>query len=436
MKLARNRLSLVEYGRQSDLINDISDLAGINNGKARQLLLDAGARVAKSLGFSKNPLIVDEVNVRATDFAGIIRLAPSLELEVAPKFLGLDDVDTAWREDFFFLATLSRHGRLLGHERLSSSGGAPRDLSTLVARSIVGMYESRKRRPLRSYRVTREKGFFLDGDPDPVDLVLPTSEGYEQEVMRFDRRNAWNADIVEAAKVLLPEVSDPSTLGSLVRLIEELSPQGLSVRTKKPIPARHAAWRPLHELAVDVLDGLGMSYRRGRSSSPGFVVKTWQIWEDLLLTAAKLGFGRDFVSAQKRFSLGSRVRLRDGFVKEVPVFPDVLIEAGDNHPQLVFDAKYKGHVERGYLRISEADIYEALAFARASKCNNVVLAYPATVEREICRGPGECVPFEEIEVGEVRIVGVQIESRLVSKSGGLKLFSENLAHDLSEIFDK
>ena len=171
-------------------------------------------------------------------------LTPSLELEVAPKFLGLDDTDAAWREDFFFLSTLSRHGRLLASERLSASGGAPRDLSTLVARSITSMYEARKRRPLRSYHRVCESDFFINGDPDPVDLIFPSPDGFEQEIIRFDRRNGWNADIVAAAKELLPEVSDPLAASSLVRLIEDLSPQNAPVNRRKPIPARQRAWKP------------------------------------------------------------------------------------------------------------------------------------------------------------------------------------------------
>ncbi|MGC8733036.1 MAG: hypothetical protein ACP5RC_12390 [Halothiobacillaceae bacterium] len=175
---ARKRLSLVEYGAPVDLGREIAAAIGVDRTKANSLLTDAGSRAASSLGLTYNPISVDVKGVRAIDFAGLIRLAPSLELEVAPKFLGLDDADAAWREDFFFLSTLSRHGRLLATERLAASGGAPRDLSTLVARSITSMYEARKRRPLRSYRRVKEADFFIEGDPDPVDLIFPSPDGF------------------------------------------------------------------------------------------------------------------------------------------------------------------------------------------------------------------------------------------------------------------
>jgi len=421
----RKRLSLVEYGSPVDLSREISTALGVDRTKANSLLTDAGSRAASSLGLNYNPISVDARGARAVDFAGLIRLAPSLELEVAPKFLGLDDADAAWREDFFFLSTLSRHGRLLATERLSASGGTPRDLSTLVARSITSMYEARKRRPLRSYRRVREADFFVDGDPDPVDLIFPSPDGFEQEIIRFDRRNGWNADIVAAAKELLPEVSDPSAVGSLVRLIEDLTPQRGPASRRKAIPARHRAWRPLHELSVDVLGGLGLNYKQGQAHAPGYLVSTWRVWEDLLTVGARLGFGRSAVVPQKGFALGTKTKVSTGTVSKLSVFPDCVIESDGPRPRILLDAKYKGHVEKGQLRITEADIYEALAFSRATGCNLVVLAYPAQ-PGDVPQPVGTCIVFEKAQVEAVRIIGIHIESRLISKSGALRTFSANL----------
>jgi 5-methylcytosine-specific restriction enzyme subunit McrC len=429
----RTRLSLVEYGAPVDLSREIGAAIGVDRTKANSLLMEAGSRAALSLGLKYNPISVDAKGTRAIDFAGLIRLAPSLELEVAPKFLGLDDADAAWREDFFFLSTLSRHGRLLATERLSASGGAPRDLSTLVARSITSMYEARKRRPLRSYRKETEADFFIDGDPDPVDLIFPTPDGFEQELIRFDRRNGWNADIVAAAKELLSEVSDPSAVGSLVRLIEDLSPQNGPASRRKAIPARQRAWRPLHEISVDVLGGLGLNYKQGQAHAPGYLVLTWRVWEDLLTVAARLGFGRSAVVPQKGFALGTKTKISTGAISRLSVFPDCVIEGEGARPRMLLDAKYKGHVEKGQLRITEADIYEALAFSRATGCNLVVLAYPAQ-PGDAPQPVGTCTIFEKAQVDTVQIVGVQIESRLISKSGALRTFSANVAAGISVAF--
>lgn len=434
MAHTRTRLSLVEYGAPVDLSHAIAEAIGVDRAKANSLLLEAGGRAAFSLGLNYNPISVDAKGTRAINFAGLIRLAPSLELEVAPKFLGLDDTDAAWREDFFFLSTLSRHGRLLASERLSASGGTPRDLSTLVARSITSMYEARKRRPLRSYRRVREADFFIDGDPDPVDLIFPSPDGFEQERILFDRRNGWNADIVAAAKELLPEVSDPSVASSLVRLIEDLSPQNAPANRRKPIPARHRAWKPLHELSIDVLGGLGLNYKQGQAHAPGYLINTWRVWEDLLTVAARLGFGRNAVVPQRGYPLGTKIKISTGVVSKLSVYPDCVIESDGTRPRMLLDAKYKGHVEKGQLRISEADIYEALAFSNATGCKLVALAYPAQ-PGDALQPVGTCTVFEKAVVDAVQIVGIQIESRLISKTGALRLFGANIAASLSEVFE-
>lgn len=395
------------------------------------MLLETGSRAASALGLSVNPISVDRRGTRAVDIAGLIRLGPSLELEIAPKFLGLDETHARWREDFFFLSTLSRHGRLLARERLTSSGGAPRDLSALVARAFVEMYEARKPRPLRAYRRVKETDFFLDGDPDPVDLLYPGPDGFEQELVRFDRCNTWNGTISAAAQELLPEVGDAATAGSLMRVIEDLAPQSIRRKvSRKAVPARHRAWQPLHDLSVDVLKGLGLIYKQGQAHAPGYVVSTWQVWEDLLAIASRIGFGRSIVSLQKGFVLGSRTKPFSPKPSAFSVFPDCVIDADGGRPRFLLDAKYKGNIERGTLRIAEADLYEAMAFAKAADCSHVALAYPA-FPISPPEPPGSCLVFEQVEVETVRIFGVQVEVRGISKSGALKGFANVLSSGLS-----
>lgn len=117
-------------------------------------------------------------------------------------------------------------------------------------------------------------------------------------------------------------------------------------------------------------------------------------------------------------------------VSDVSVFPDCVIEVEGTTPRMLLDAKYKGHVEKGQLRLAEADIYEALAFSWAAGCNLVVLAYPALLG-DAPRSVGTCVVFEKVQVEGVQIIGIQIESRLISRSGALRTFSANLATGIS-----
>ncbi len=229
----------------------------------------------------------------------------------------------------------------------------------------------------------------------------------------------------------MPEVGDPAAASGLVRMIEDLAPQSWSGgHRRKPIPSRHRAWSPLHDLSVDVLNGLGMTYKQGRAHAPGYLVSTWQIWEDLLTIGSRLGFGRSAVSPQKGFALGTRSKLATGTKSSiVSVFPDCVIESDGVRPKFLLDAKYKGHVEKGVLRIAEADIYESLAFSKATGCGRIVLAYPALPEAAPLP-PGSCTAFECVDIDGVRIVGVQIETRAISKRGALRAFVENLVQQL------
>ncbi len=148
----------------------------------------------------------------------------------------------------------------------------------------------------------------------------------------------------------------------------------------------------------------------------------------------RLGFGRSVVVAQKAFSLGTRTRGNMGVTRLLSVFPDFVIEPDGDRPRMILDAKYKGHVEKnGQTRISEADIYESLAFSRATSCNLVVLVYPALPTDEL-QPIGACIVFEKIQVGLVYILGVQIETRGISKAGALNKFALSLANFLSSVW--
>ncbi|MEM6192059.1 5-methylcytosine restriction system specificity protein McrC [Shewanella scandinavica] len=424
---------MIEYGVPKKLTEDISKKFKIDKSKIDLLLTSAGKRVASFLNLSENPIVSGGDGFRATKFAGLVKLSPYLELEIAPKFLGLDDSDSTWREDFFFLSFLSSHGHLLASEKLSSSGGFSKGLPTLVAHALVCMYEDAKRRPLRTYRKVYSEDFFLDGELDPIDLILPSQDGFKQENIQFDRVNEWNSSILAAANVLLPQVQDPSVMGRLLRLRSELSPQrNFSRVSRKKVPSRHRSWNSIHALSIDILNGLGLHYNQGLSSAPGYVISTWRVWEDLVTIAVRLGFGTKFVSSQKQFLLGRRKRLDTNSDTKISVYPDCIIESDGKRPRIIVDAKYKGHIEKRRLRIDESDIYEALAFARASKCGKVVFIYPTVPCGDVII-TGSCTVFERIDIDEVEVIGVQVEVRCISQEGGLNLFALNLCDGILSI---
>jgi 5-methylcytosine-specific restriction enzyme subunit McrC len=429
------RFCLTEYDPPVPLVGQIAQATGLAPVRITEWLQRAGDRAALSLGFSNAPLQVAGQRVQAADFAGLLRVAPAIELEVAPKFLGTSAA--GWREDFFFLAMLSRHGRMLSSDRLRAVSGANSDLATLVARALIQMYWDNHRRPIRTYRRRLESHFAIDGDVDAEDLRMPTDDGFAQTVIRFDRANPYNAAVSAACADLLSEVQDVDVRAGLGRIIQSLGAQ-TPVRSLQPrrLPSRARAWQSTYELALDVLRGFGLAYDHGRSVAPGFVLSTWQVWEDLITIALRSHLGGAAVAAQKGIKLGHRQRGSDGDwapEKSFVVTPDLRIDGSKaGFGDMLIDAKYKGRLYQGRQRIVEADVYEAMAFAKAAKSNRVVLVYPKLALNAPV-AVGTTSTFERVAVDGVAVWGVEVEVRGIAKRGGLRVFAENLVVALAAI---
>lgn len=421
MRGERRRFQAVEYSKPIPLVASLSAQAGLTHAQARELLDAAGERLRASLSLKRVPFEWVGERVQFTNFAGVFLIAPGIELEVAPKFLGHTK---GWREDFFLLATLDKHGRLLDEQSIRAHASATSDLFTLIGRSLVEMYWRNQRRPLRAYRRHAIQDFALDGDFDPSDLLLPEEEGFEQVITSFTRHNPYNAVISAAASRLAPVVSDPETRARLERVTQNLPRQAPPLRVKaRRMPSRARTWQPTYDLAVDIIQGFGGSYDAGSAIAPGFVLKTWQAWESLVTTALRIAFGAGNVASQFASELGRRLAL-SGKDEALLVVPDNIVCPGGR--SILVDAKYKGNVEAGPTAISNADVYEALAFAQATGVQDVVLAYPrritgaGTATADVAGGFHE---FSTIKVGEVVIHGVEFGVRGLSQAHGLRTFA-------------
>lgn len=425
------RATLVEYAVPKPVLHHLAMTLGTDLALVRDQIVGAGERVARTLSLQSNPFSTSGSDVRVAGVAGLLRIGPRLELEIAPKFLGTEWA--SWREDFFFIAMLSRHGRLLANERLSSTVGAREDLATLVARAMISMFWENHRRPLRTYRHAQVEDFVIDGDVDPESIVLPPTDGYAQRLVTYDRHNIFNAAILAATQALLPAVRDPQTRRQLVRVAEVLAPQAAVRRAQhRPVPSRARRWQSLHDLAIDVLRGFGVAYDAASVKAPGFVVDTWRVWEDLLTVALRLSWGSGKVDAQRSVALGVRTSFDAGgkaSSRMAWVTPDLVIDHGAG---LIVDAKYKGRIGELKNRISEADLYESLAFASAMKVGRVVLLYPA-VARATALPVGTITTFERVAIGPVVVLGMEVEVRGISRVGALRRFADNLVAALKPL---
>lgn len=421
------RITAIEYAKPAALAENIARKNEISLGQARELLLGAGDRVRGLLGLEAAPIFLVGEKAQFQNFAGLLVLARGLELEIAPKFLG--DAD-GWREDFFLLATLSHHGRLLDEEGLQASAQADSDLATLIGRSLVQMYWSNHRRPLRSYRRLRETDFAIEGDYDPEDLAIPTEDGFVQETTSFTRINPFNGIIRAAAAQLAPVVPDAETRARLERVAEHLPRQPAPARLdNRNVPSRARSWQPTYDLSLDILRGLGGAYDPENALAPGFVMTTWQVWEHLISIGLRSGLGGKNISVQAKHQLGTRNS--GGKSTALNVYPDVIaqIREPEGVRNVIIDAKYKGHVERGTKSVSNADIYEAIAFSRATSVKDVVLVYPRTFDianPETC-AVGNATEFSNITVDDIQIRALDLGVCGISKRGGLKKFVTTLS---------
>ena len=117
--------------------------------------------------------------------------------------------------------------------------------------------------------------------------------------------------------------------------------------------------------------------------------------------------GSAAVQRTRPYRLGTRAS------SDVLTTPDLTVKIGSK--VLLVDAKYKGRAWRPLNRIGAADLYEAFAFARAAKLDEVVLMYPRPAS--LPRTPlGSLSAFDEVLVESCRIVGVDVECRGISLS--------------------
>lgn len=429
-----SRFHLVEYGPPVALLPDLAAALGAGTAEAARVLSEAGNRVARQVGLKDAPIELNGGLVSSHSIAGLLRLGRSSELEISPKFLGSHADGTGWQQDFFFLAMLSKHGHLLTSDRIRSRPGESNDLDVLLARAIHDMYTEQQHRPIRSYQRTTEHDFFLDGDVDPFDLKMPDARGYPQEVIRFNRANRYNAIISAAAQVTRRHIKRPAENIQLGQLMGHLGHQpripGGSL-SRVTVPGRSRSWQPLVDLSIDVINGSGMTFNEGGGRSPGFVVSTWQLWQDLLTISLRLAYGAIRAKPEPQLVLGSRHRV-NGTKGRLNVHPDVSAVTNSGVAVLV-DAKYKGRVDRKKGYASEADVYESMAFSQASGGLPVVLAYPRLASAPLCQ-VGHVELLERVEVpGSGDIFAVAVEVRGIAARNAFATFVASFGRGLDDI---
>ncbi|MEU3971289.1 MULTISPECIES: 5-methylcytosine restriction system specificity protein McrC [Streptomyces] len=420
-----HRVRVAENRDESRLVPELAGVTGQPEPEIEGLLLRAGRRLTELLGHEQLPLRISSAgSVRIEGVAGLLRLSPQLELEIVPKFLEGTDAD--WRQDFFRVALLSKTGKLLPREHLRADFATRGDLTTLVGRTLAYLYWESHRRPLREYRSRTVRDYAVVGDLDPVGIVLPEAGGFKQEQLVFDHVNSWNEVISAAASALLPEVQDGETLRQLLRVRQALAPQR-EVRSAlhRRLPNRYHHWQALYDLSVEVLNGFGVGYDERHLRAPGYVMVMWSTWQHLCELALRVGLTPLEVHASPPFPLGMRNS------KVLTVTPDVAV-GPRNAPTLLVDAKYRARLN-GRVSVGNSDIYESLAFLRATGAEQMILLYPRPASDGAPLKPGATRLFQTITVGGERIDALLVECRGIGAAQGFEAFSRNLASGIENV---
>ena len=424
-RAARVRVPATEYVTSTDVLPALI-AAGMTSTEATAVLTRNSARLRRSLGLSEGdgPFIVDGETVKVVDVAGVVRLAPGVELDVAPKFLGFEH--PGWREDLLAISNYTHRGTFTS-QHVRARIGHTGDLASAIGRAFVDEFWKHYRTPLRLYREQRWRDFALDGDLDTDEVHERSADGLPQRAVVLDRRNQYNAMMARAADVLIADVRDSTVRAQLLRVRGVLGAQDEPPRHVRPLPARHRPWTALVELSERITSGADLTLHADRYEAPGYVLRTWEAWERLTFLAIRTQLGFSAVSAQQAYLWGAR---DDGAIR---VKPDVTIR---NHPDVrLVDAKYKTRLDRKSQRISQGDLMEAAAFMAACETERIVLLYPRSANAGPPQPCGTASVFDRAQPrARTTVLGVEVEVRGFSARSAHRRFGERLTAAIDAAF--
>lgn len=372
------KIILREYGTPEN-IDALADNCHITPQSMRVILRKANTRIMKSLSQNAVPFVIDSDTVRAANIAGVIRLSAQIELEVFPKYLGFSEDDVHWKEDFYLLSTLSKHGRLLEGDNIHTVSAYRSTLYDIAGRALAENFIPLRRHLLRKYHRDQFNDYSIEGEIRFEDAFVRHPDGIPQEKVTFDKKNDYNATILAAMRHVQPHITDVKVQRILQESVTVLQPQN-PVRLDRPrlsLPARDIRWKSEYDLAYDIIHGMGAIFTDGNILSPGFIVSTWQVWEWLLTTAIRIGEANLKVVGQKPFPFGTIQNYDQATQQQLYVYPDVsAIQPDTGEVVYLVDAKYK-LLSLSNRDANRADLYEALAFCQSSGCRYLFLAYPS-----------------------------------------------------------
>lgn len=388
----------------------------------------ANARISANLNIKRNVLSISEGNIKAQGVAGVIRLSSDIELEIMPKFLS-ENSGTEWRTTLYLLSALSRNGKVLIDERIKSSSSYTNFLYDMAGRMLAEEYEKNKRKPIREYHKDYFFDYSIEGEIDFESYLEKNPNGIGQSVVKFDKKNIYNATICAAMKHVLPYVSDIKTRNVLKNAIVSFGGQDYKNGLKNKIPARNKEWERIYSLSYDIMQGLGSTFAEGNFYAPGFIANTWQMWEWLITVAITIGEKEKRVISQNSVQWGEK--RYSGKKVSVNVYPDVTIMNKSGIPEYLVDAKYKLLENNLTGEISRADLYEAYAFCDSLETKHIFLTYPMDAKGQL--PSGSVLEKSVYRIGEIVVHVIFVVFGPINEKGGIYNFSQKLVDGVHSI---
>ena len=425
--MAGNRRPTLPEGGAAVSLSTIGETVGLPAGSVRSLLTETSGRLRRQLRLRDEPFTLSNESVFANGIAGVIRLAPGVEVEIVPKCFNAESPD--WHGDFLLMAAVTRLGRIFQSEQVAASLHAEhKDVLTLLAAVFLKDLERLSRVPIREYQRSSWIDSTLDGELDYAEVWAVRPEGFLQTGPILSVDNQFMG-VIGAAASYLADASSDRGIGHRLHRLAAVFPNIVRGRTREKVPGRYARWQDLYALAIAVRAGLGLQpVPNGELRAPGFILNTERGWEDLLALALATQGGELGAKVKPASRLGTRLP----GMQDVLTYPDLVLSPPSLKETVVVDAKYKGTSARRVERIAATDLYEALAFLTAQRSSVAILVYPGGGLSSTKVEPGTLVPFDEVLIGSHRIIGASVSTGGVGRTRGLTEFGRRLGQSLLE----
>ena len=357
----------------------------------------------------------------------MLRIFNGVELAIKPKFLPSNA--PTWERDFAAAISFSLAGRILPDRQIATDFGISSDFTRMLAQEWLRTYGRNRRSALRLYGQEAFQDMELLGEIDWARFGSLDESGFHQSALRLSANNTFNSTMGLAADRLAQKIADPGTKGALAAASRELTPRrSRTIPTaKRGFPTRSKNWQALYELSQEVNSGRSPTFTGKSGRSPGYIFRTWPVWEKLCEQA--LTNGEWTVASQRAVPLGTRGS------NAFRVRPDVVLTGVDGL-RVVVDAKYKKRADGKANAMTSTDAYEALAFLDAANSKLAILLYPESQSLTPVDRPGVLREVEVINSLGRTLVAAKVTTGGLGGQNGLRDFSANVKQHVKEMIDR